>query len=58
LLSTQYTTASDTQINVVAPSQSGEALPVVVQTGEGVSNANVTIEISTFDLCGFGAVRK
>jgi hypothetical protein len=51
LPSTQYKTASDTQINVVAPQQSGFYLPVVVQTAEGISNSNVTIEISTFGLC-------
>ncbi|MFZ0589030.1 MAG: IPT/TIG domain-containing protein [Bryobacteraceae bacterium] len=51
LSSTQYTPVSDTSLKVVAPNQSGEYLPVVVQTGEGVSNANVTIEISTINLC-------
>jgi hypothetical protein len=51
LSSSQFTTVSDTQINVVAPEQSGDFLPIVVQTGEGVSNSNVTIEISVIDLC-------
>jgi len=49
--SSQYTTTSDTSITVIAPEQSGEALPVVVQTTQGVSNASVTIEISVIDLC-------
>ena len=47
----QYTTNSDSSITVVAPAQSGEFLPVVVQTTQGVSNTNVTIEISVIDLC-------
>jgi hypothetical protein len=47
----QYTTVSDTAITVVAPDMSGEALSVVVQTTQGESNADVTIEISIFDLC-------
>jgi Ca2+-binding RTX toxin-like protein len=51
LASGQLSTASDTAINVVAPEQSGEYLPVVVQTTQGVSNSNVTIEISVIDLC-------
>ena len=54
-LANAYTTRSDTQIDVIAPEQSGEALPVVVQTGEGISNSNVTIEISVIDLCSVGA---
>jgi hypothetical protein len=43
---TQYSTASDTQIQVITPNQLGCDLPVVVQTGEGVSNDNVGINIS------------
>lgn len=54
-LANAYTTRSDTEIDVIAPEQSGEALPVVVQTGEGISNSNVTIEISVIDLCNVGA---
>jgi hypothetical protein len=54
---TAYTTRSDTQIDVVAPEQSGEELPVVVQTGEGISNSTVTVEISVIDLCSVGARR-
>jgi hypothetical protein len=51
LNSSQYATTSDTAITVIAPQQSGEFLPVVVQTAEGLSNANVTIEISIIDIC-------
>jgi hypothetical protein len=47
----QYTTVSDTAITVVAPEMSGESLPVVVQTTQGQSNDNVTIEISIIDIC-------
>jgi hypothetical protein len=47
----QYTTVSDTAITVVAPEMSGEALPVIVQTTQGESNADVTIEISVIDVC-------
>jgi IPT/TIG domain len=43
---TQYSTSSDTQIQVTTPNQSGCDLPVVVQTGEGVSNDDVGINIS------------
>jgi hypothetical protein len=46
-----YTATSDTSITVAAPELSGDYLPVVVQTSEGESNSNVTMEISTFDLC-------
>jgi hypothetical protein len=49
---------TDKLIDVVAPSISGDYLPVVVQTGEGVSNSNVTVEISTFGLCGSKAKKK
>lgn len=48
----QYKPVSDTSITVVAPEQSGEALPVVVQTTQGESNSDVTIEISVIDICG------
>jgi hypothetical protein len=58
LAPTQFTAASDTLINVVAPEQSGESLPVTVQTGEGVSNSNVAIEISTINLCDAAGVKK
>jgi hypothetical protein len=51
LSSSQYTPVNDTSIQVVAPNQSGDALPVVVQTGLGLSNSNVTIEISVVNLC-------
>jgi hypothetical protein len=45
----QYSTTSDTLIQVAAPNQPSEALqPVVVQTAEGLSNSNVTIEIPYF----------
>ena len=43
----------NTLISVIAPEQSREFLPVAVQTAEGLSNSNVTIEISVIDLCGF-----
>jgi hypothetical protein len=46
LTSSQYTTTSDTSITVVAPAQSGDSLPVVVQTAQGLSNDDVTITIS------------
>ncbi len=36
---------SDTQIQVVAPNTPGSSLPVVVKTSQGLSNANVTINI-------------
>jgi hypothetical protein len=42
---TQFSTVSDTEITVVAPDTFGFFLPVVVQTSQGVSNDNVTIEI-------------
>jgi hypothetical protein len=42
---TQFSTVSDTEITVVAPDTLGFFLPVVVQTSQGVSNDNVTIEI-------------
>jgi hypothetical protein len=46
LSSAQYRKPSDTQIRVTAPNQPAlDSQPVVVQTQEGVSNSNVTIEI-------------
>jgi hypothetical protein len=39
--------ASDTAITVVAPEIPGLDLPVVVQTTEGLSNDDVTIEIAS-----------
>jgi hypothetical protein len=51
LHSSQYTVNSDTNIQAVAPPQSGYYLPVVVKTGVGTSNTNVEIEISTYHLC-------
>jgi hypothetical protein len=49
--SSQYTTTSDTAITVIAPEMSGAALSVVVETSQGQSNSNVTIEISDIDFC-------
>jgi hypothetical protein len=46
LLPTQYTTVSDTQVQVIAPNKSGCNQTVVVQTGEGLSNDSVDINIS------------
>jgi hypothetical protein len=40
-----FSTVSDTEITVVAPETFGFFLPVVVQTSQGISNDNVTIEI-------------
>jgi hypothetical protein len=46
LSSAQYKPVSDTEIEVIAPNQQEvDAQPVVVQTGLGLSNSNVTIEI-------------
>ena len=45
LATTQFSTVSDTEITVVAPDTLGFFLPIVVQTSQGVSNDNVTIEI-------------
>jgi hypothetical protein len=46
LTTSQYSEASDTLLQVIAPDQPGEApQPVVVQTALGLSNSNVTIEI-------------
>ena len=45
LTTSQYTTVSDTMIQVVAPNQPGRSQPVVVQTSEGLSNADRTITI-------------
>jgi len=51
---TQYSTVSDTQITAVAPGDTvGFELPVVVQTAQGLSNADVTIAI--FPVCLSGA---
>ena len=41
----QFSAASDTVIDVAAPPLSGDALPVVVQTQQGLSNSNVAIKI-------------
>ncbi|MDX2035589.1 MAG: hypothetical protein SFX72_02970 [Isosphaeraceae bacterium] len=41
-----YTVVSDTQIEVVAPNTPGNDLPIVVKTSQGLSNANVTIDIA------------
>jgi hypothetical protein len=41
----QYTPVSDTLIRVVAPKQTGNSQPVVVQTGVGLSNSNISIKI-------------
>jgi hypothetical protein len=49
--SRQYSTMSDTAISVVAPAMAGASLPVVVQTSQGESNDNVTIEISVSRQC-------
>jgi RTX calcium-binding nonapeptide repeat (4 copies) len=43
---TEFSTVSDTEITVVAPDKLGLFLPVVVQTTQGDSNDNVTIEVS------------
>jgi hypothetical protein len=45
------TFVNDKAITVIAPDQSGDSLPVVVQTTQGSSNDNVTIEISTTGAC-------
>ena len=42
----QFSAASDTVIDVAAPPLSGDALPVVVQTQQGLSNSNVAIKIA------------
>jgi hypothetical protein len=55
--SSTFSPVSDTELDVVAPDQSGDAWPVVVQTGLGTSNSNVTIEISVIDLCGSAQTR-
>lgn len=49
--SAQYSSVSDTQLKVIAPLVSGYYLPVVVQTAEGQSNSNITIEISALGVC-------
>jgi RTX calcium-binding nonapeptide repeat (4 copies) len=48
-----YTATSDTSITAVAPELSGDELAVVVQTAEGESNSNVTMEISVIGLCSY-----
>jgi hypothetical protein len=46
LTTSQYSKASDSLLQVIAPNQPSEApQPVVVQTALGLSNSNVTIEI-------------
>ena len=46
LTTSQYSKASDSLLQVVAPNQPSEApQPVVVETALGLSNSNVTIEI-------------
>ncbi len=52
LSASAYSSVSDTALTAIAPEQSGYYLPVVVQTGEGVSSSNLTIEISVLGLCG------
>jgi hypothetical protein len=44
--STAFSTVSDTETTVVAPNTLGFFLPVVVQTTQGDSNDDVTIEVS------------
>ena len=42
-----FSVLNDGQIEVVAPDMTGEALPVIVKTSQGFSNANVTINIAS-----------
>jgi hypothetical protein len=49
--SRQFSTVSDTALSVVAPAMAGASLPVVVQTSQGESNDNVTLEISVSGAC-------
>jgi hypothetical protein len=49
----QYTSVSDTAISVVAPEESGEALPVVVQTGAGCVQRQCHDRDLILDLCNF-----
>jgi IPT/TIG domain len=46
-----YTASSDKLITAVAPILSGYSFPVIVQTGVGISNDSVKIEVSDFGLC-------
>jgi IPT/TIG domain len=46
LTSSNFRSISDTEIEVVAPNMQGSALPVVVKTSQGYSNANININIS------------
>lgn len=46
LSTSQFSAASDSAIDVAAPALSGDALPVVVQTQQGLSNSTVAIEIA------------
>jgi hypothetical protein len=45
LTSSNFRSISDTEIEVVAPNLRGSALPVVVKTSQGYSNANISINI-------------
>lgn len=58
LSANQYSSVNDTSIKVTAPYQSGYDQPVVVQTGVGISNSNVGIEISTLGLCSDAASQR
>jgi hypothetical protein len=51
LSSAEFIATSDTSIGAVTPNQPGSSQPVVVQTAEGLSNSNVTINISTSGSC-------
>jgi hypothetical protein len=42
-----FSVLNDGQIEVVAPDMTGNALPVIVKTSQGFSNANVTINIAS-----------
>jgi hypothetical protein len=46
LSTANFTPVSDTQIQVVAPNTPGSSLPVVVKTSLGLSNTDVTINIT------------
>jgi hypothetical protein len=46
LSTANYSVINDRQIEVVVPNTPGSALPVVVKTSQGLSNANVTINIT------------
>ena len=45
LTSSNFRSISDSEIEVVAPNMRGSALPVVVKTSQGYSNANISINI-------------